>query len=157
MLTQAIIRIALAGLVGIIIGWASRSDPGARLFSLICMGCALLSVVSTEYFQMFILPGNVDPGRLSAQVISALGFIGSGLIWLGESKEVRGTGPAASLWLTAILGILIGAGLSSTTAGAIFFTMLVLMLNNKIDIDKLLGPKTENIYVKSAEKDDPIE
>lgn len=159
MLSQAIIRIALAGLVGIIIGWASRSDPGARLFSLICMGAALLAVVSTEYFRMLVLPGNVDPGRLSAQVISALGFIGSGLIWLAESKEinkeVHGTGTAASLWLTAILGILIGAGMSSTTTGAIFFTILVLILNHKIDIDKLLGPKTKNIYVETPEKEEP--
>jgi putative Mg2+ transporter-C (MgtC) family protein len=148
---MAVVRIAAAGLLGIIIGKASRSDPGARLFALVAMGSALMSVVSTEFFKLFVLPGNVDPGRLAAQVISALGFIGSGLIWLGDNKEVRGTGAAAGLWLTAILGMLLGAGLTTVTAGAAIFTVLVLVFGNLINVDKILGPKTENIYVKEKE------
>lgn len=154
MLITAVVRIAAAGLLGIIIGKATKSDPGARLFALVAMGSALMAVVSTEFFQLLVLlPGNVDPGRLAAQVISALGFIGSGLIWLGENKEVRGTGTAASLWLTAILGMLVGAGLSTVTAGAAIFTVLVILLGNIINVDKLLGPKTENIYVEEKDQE----
>lgn len=152
MLIMAAVRIAAAGLLGIIIGKATKSDPGARLFALVAMGSALMAVVSTEFFQLFILPGNVDPGRLAAQVISALGFIGSGLIWL-ENKQVRGTRTAASLWLTAILGILIGAGLTTVTAGAAIFTVIVVILGNLINVDKILGPKTENIYVEEKSQE----
>lgn len=152
MLITAVVRIAAAGLLGIIIGKATKSDPGARLFALVAMGSALMAVVSTEFFYLLVLlPGNVDPGRLAAQVISALGFIGSGLIWLGDNKEVRGTGTAASLWLTAILGMLIGTGLSTVTAGAAIFTVLVVLLGNIINVEKLLGPKTENIYVEDKD------
>ncbi len=151
MLLMAAARIGAAGLLGAVIGKATKSNPGARLFALVAMGSALVSIVSTEFFQLFILPGSVDPGRLAAQVISALGFIGSGLIWLGDNKQVRGTGTAATLWLTAILGMLVGAGMTTVTAGAAFFTALVLLLGNFINFDKLLGPKTENIYVKESE------
>lgn len=157
MLGHTLFRIALAGLTGIIIGWASKSDPGARLFSLVCMGAALLAMVSVEYFRMLVLPGNVDPGRLSAQVISALGFIGSGLIWLAESKEVKskrvhGTPTAASLWLTAILGLLIGAGMGVTAAGAIIFTALVLILNHIANLEKLIGSETGPGYAEKERK-----
>lgn len=152
MLIIAVVKIAAAGLLGIIIGKASKSDPGARLFALIAMGSALMSVVSTEFFKLHVLPGMIDPGRLAAQVISALGFIGSGLIWLAENKEVRGTSTAASLWLTAILGMLLGAELSAVSAGAVIFTLLVLFLDNRIDIDEILGPKTENIYVEDEDE-----
>lgn len=152
MLIMAAVRIAAAGILGVIAGKATKADHGDQLFALVAMGSALMAVVSTEFFHFFILPGNVDPGRLAAQVISALGFIGSGLIWL-ENKQVRGTRTAASLWLTAIMGLLIGAGLTTVTAGALIFTMLVLLLGNLIDVDKLLGPKTENIYVDESDEE----
>ena len=157
MLDQAVFRIALAGLIGIIIGWFSRSEPGARLFALVCMGTALLAVVSTEYFSSLVLPGGIDPGRLSAQVIKALGFIGSGLTWHAvtqeaKRKEVRGISTAATMWLTAILGLLIGVGMSATTAGAVMVIMIMLFLNYKLDVEKLLGTKDKGIYIKTEQE-----
>ena len=148
MLAIAVAKIAAAGLLGLIIGYASKSAPGARLFALVAMGGALMSVVSTEFFKLYVLPGMIDPGRLAAQVISALGFIGSGMIWLGENKEVRGTTAAASLWLTAILGMLLGAELTAFSVGTVIFVLMVLFLSDLIDIDKILGPETENMYVQ---------
>ena len=62
-----------------------------------------------------------DPGRLSAQIIVALGFIGSGLIWISPEKKVEGITTAAALWLTAIVGMAIGAGLNNVNEALIIF------------------------------------
>ncbi|MGI5911208.1 MAG: MgtC/SapB family protein [Syntrophomonadaceae bacterium] len=103
-------RLLVAVAVGTIIGLKTKA-LAARTFTIICTGTTLLTIVSTEYYKVINYPWFGDPGRLSAQIVAALGFIGSGLIWISNKNEVRGLAAAASLWLTAILGILIGSGL----------------------------------------------
>lgn len=123
MLAISLIKIALAGVVGMIIGTISNRST-ARVFVMVCIGTALLTVVSTEFFKMVSYPWFGDPGRLSAQAISAIGFIGTGMIWISEKNEIEGLNVAASLWLTAILGMLIGVGLQTTSITALFVVLV---------------------------------
>ncbi len=109
MLGGFLLRIIVAAAVGTLIGIRTNS-AASRMFVIICTGAALLTIVSTEFYKVANYPWFSDPGRLSAQVIVALGFLGTGLIWVSEKQEVKGLTVAASIWLTAILGIVIGCG-----------------------------------------------
>lgn len=109
MLGNFLLRILIAAIVGSVIGIRTNS-AASRMFAIVCTGTALLTIVSTEFYKVINYPWFGDPGRLSAQVIVALGFLGTGLIWVSEKQEVKGLTVAASIWLTAILGILIGCG-----------------------------------------------
>ncbi|NLW90836.1 MAG: hypothetical protein GXY34_04475 [Syntrophomonadaceae bacterium] len=122
MLTLILVKILLAAAVGIIIGTISNRRT-APVFVIVCMGAALLTIVSTEYFKIMSFPWYGDPGRLSAQAISAIGFIGTGMIWISERNEVEGLNEAASLWLTAILGMIIGVGLQSQSIIALLVVL----------------------------------
>jgi len=114
MLGQHLLRIIVAIVVGTLIG--IRTDSAAsRMFAIVCTGATLLTIVSTEFYKVVNYPWLGDPGRLSAQILVALGFLGTGLIWVSEKQEVKGLSLAASLWLTAIIGMLIGGGQGITS------------------------------------------
>lgn len=124
-----LIRIILAGIIGFIIGIRSDTFHTAIVFGITCMGTALLTITSTEFYKLSAFPWMGDPGRLSAQIISALGFIGSGLIWITNDRKVVGLPVAANLWITAILGMLIGAGLENTSVIAVFLVIIIYYLS----------------------------
>ena len=123
MLGQHLLRIIVAIVVGTLIG--IRTDSAAsRMFAIVCTGATLLTLVSTEFYKVVDYPWFGDPGRLSAQILVALGFLGTGLIWVSEKQEIQGLSLAASLWLTAILGIVIGSGQGITSL--VILIMLVM-------------------------------
>lgn len=136
-----IVRLLAAGAVGLLAGILFRADQQTRLYALVSMGAALIAIVSTDFFRMLDLPWYSDPGRLSAQVVSALGFIGSGLIWFTEEKEVKGVAGAAGLWLTAIMGLLIGAGLGNVSTASVFFVVSLLVLDRSLDWEKFINKR----------------
>lgn len=130
-----IIRLLLAALAGFLIGMANKtaSNPSGRVFSIICVGSTLVTITSIEFFKILALPWVSDPGRLSAQIISALGFIGTGFIWMTEKQHIRGISVASSLWLTAILGILIGVGLRDISIIALAFLAAIYYLSHLVE------------------------
>jgi putative Mg2+ transporter-C (MgtC) family protein len=127
MLGSFLLRIMLALAVGTIIG-LKTSTVVARMFAIICTGAALLTIVSTEFYQVIDYPWFSDPGRLSAQVLAALGFLGTGLIWISETNKVHGLSAAASIWVTAILGILIGSGLGPASLIVVVLLVVAFMV-----------------------------
>jgi putative Mg2+ transporter-C (MgtC) family protein len=145
----AVLKIILAGVVGSIIGLVNKYlnslEESARVFAIISMGAALTSIVSIDFFKSVSYTWTSDPGRISAQVISALGFLGTGLIWMSEQdNKIKGVSVAASLWVTAIMGILIGAGLTTPTVLGVFFIVLVYWLYSITDWSKVYKFKKEN-------------
>lgn len=126
---EELIRIVASAIVGLVFGYISWGQ-NIRVFILIAMGATLITITSTEYFKMMDLPWIADPGRLAAQIIAALGFIGTGLIWISENSKVKGLPVAASLWVTAILGIMIGIGQTNTLIGTFFLIFLFYFLSN---------------------------
>jgi putative Mg2+ transporter-C (MgtC) family protein len=113
-LTSAIIvfRLGLSFAAGVIIGFeraSRRQVAGMRTHVVICLGSTLLMILSIWLPQEFSQMKNGDPGRIAAQVVSGIGFLGAGaMIRLGNN--VRGLTTAASLWLIAAVGMTIGAG-----------------------------------------------
>ncbi|NLT20398.1 MAG: hypothetical protein GXY16_05315 [Syntrophomonadaceae bacterium] len=124
-MTDYILRLVIAGIVGLIVGISTTDARNARMFAITCIGAALITITSTEFYKVFAGPWFSDPGRLSAQVVSALGFIGTGLIWISDDKRIMGLSVAGTLWLTAIMGILIGAGLRQVTIAAVFIAVII--------------------------------
>jgi len=134
-MAELITRIFIAGLLGFLIGMKNKSvygSPLARLFSIVCMAACLVTITSIEFFKILDLPWVSDPGRISAQVVSALGFLGTGLVWIGRDNKVRGLPTGAGLWVAAILGILIGSGMNLIAVIGFVFLIIVYLLSNKV-------------------------
>ncbi len=112
------LRIALAVLFGGIIGierGRHGSQAGMRTHILVCLGGALTSLLGVYCTQ--ILGYDSDPLRISAQVVSGIGFLGAGMIIVKSDKMITGLTTAAIMWTTAIIGISLGIGFYS---GALF-------------------------------------
>ncbi|MDD3365343.1 MAG: MgtC/SapB family protein [Syntrophomonas sp.] len=143
-MTQYLLRVLLAGIIGLFIGLTSTSADktlSSRTFSIICMGSALITITSIGFYQNLALPWFGDPGRLPAQVISALGFLGTGLIWVTEDHQVAGISSAASLWITAIMGMIIGVGLHNIVVLGVMFFLFIFWVSHLVEGYKGLSRK----------------
>ena len=138
---EVLIRLAIAVLAGGAIGYEreSKNHPaGFRTHILVCIGACVISLVQVNMNEEIISrvlnnPNlrniiSVDYGRLSAQVISGVGFLGAGTI-IHNKGSIKGLTTAATLWLVACLGIAIGYGyyfisLTATVACVIILTSL---------------------------------
>ncbi len=115
------LRIFLSVIAGGIIGnerGRHGSAAGLRTHILVCIGSAMTSL--TGYYVFHTLGIGSDVLRLSAQVISGIGFLGAGMIIVKNSNMITGLTTAAGMWATATIGIALGYGFYS---GA-FFAML---------------------------------
>ncbi|GHU49164.1 methyltransferase [Spirochaetia bacterium] len=107
------IRLVLSFFAGAIVGFERSSRhqvAGLRTHILIAQGATLLMLLSIWMPKNFSSNGVGDPGRIAAQVVSGIGFLGAGAI-IRLGNNVRGLTTAASLWLVAAVGLAIGAGL----------------------------------------------
>ncbi len=89
-----------------------QKAAGLRTHSLVGIGAALFMLVSKYGFTDVLKPGHVvlDPSRVAAQIVTGIGFIGAGLIFV-RGDSVRGLTTAAAIWITAAVGAAAGAGL----------------------------------------------
>ena len=136
-----IARISAAILVGLIIGIEReiKSRPaGMRTHVLVCLGACVISLIESN-FSATLTGAEASSvaynfGRLSAQVISGIGFLGAGTI-LFSDRKVTGLTTAASLWNTACLGLAIGYGYYVIAGvGAVFVFVVLLMMQRIIHV-----------------------
>lgn len=125
----ALFRMSLAFVCGTIVGWHRQLRghtvaAGFTTFCLVCVG-ATLAMTANEYIARSVA-GTGDSARIAAQVISGIGFLGAGTIVTSGPNKIRGLATAASLWVTAAIGITIGTGFY---AGAVQAVILVLLSN----------------------------
>ena len=127
-----IIRLCLAFVAGGVIGMersSRRQVAGLRTHILICLGASCLMLLSIWLPQQL---GAGDPGRIAAQVVAGMGFLGAGaIIKLGNS--IRGLTTAASLWLTAAVGLTIGAGMFLAALTVIILALVTLILMHRLE------------------------
>lgn len=112
-----LLRLLLALLLGGLVGlererknWAA----GLRTHMMVCLGSALIMIVSSFGFSDILGADNVtlDPSRVAAQVVSGIGFIGAGAILFRKTAgTVRGITTAAGLWTVAAIGLATGGGM----------------------------------------------
>lgn len=89
-----------------------QKSAGLRTHTLVGVGAALFMLISKYGFTDVLQPGRVvlDPSRVAAQIVTGVGFLGAGLIFV-RRDSVRGLTTAAAIWVTAAIGAASGAGL----------------------------------------------
>jgi putative Mg2+ transporter-C (MgtC) family protein len=133
---SGLIRILIGFVVGAIIGVEreAHSQPaGLRTHILISIGATIVMLISIYIPQTYTQFQNGDPGRLAAQVVSGIGFLGAGAI-LRFGADVKGLTTAASIWAVAALGLAVGAGMYGIAfigAFVILFALTVMDLFEK--------------------------
>jgi putative Mg2+ transporter-C (MgtC) family protein len=109
---RLLIALVFGGLVGLERSYHAR-PAGFRTHTLVCLASALLMLVTVYEAQWFSVRGmgrvTVDPTRMAQGIMTGIGFLGAGVI-MKEGLSVRGLTTAASIWITAAIGILVGIG-----------------------------------------------
>jgi putative Mg2+ transporter-C (MgtC) family protein len=140
-------RILLAALLGGLIGLERHIHgraAGLRTHLLVSAGASLFTIIS-KYIattDIFIIANSTkvsDPGRIAAQIITGIGFLGAGVI-IREGFTIKGLTTAACLWMAAAIGMAAGSGFYWIAIGTAIFALLSLIIFNYI----------ENIFPKDS-------
>lgn len=136
---QMFVRLLIAVILGALIGYErerSGKAAGVRTHGMVSLGAALFAVISIYGFG-----GAGDPGRVASQIVPGIGFLGAGAI-LHERGSVHGLTTAASLWVTAALGLAVGLGMFLMSLATSVFVFILLRF----------GPRP-----RPRDKTDPLE
>ena len=142
---------ALSSLIGLEREWRQKS-AGLRTHTLVGVGAALFVIISKYGFFDGLSPGRVvlDPSRVAAGVVSGIGFIGGGLIFV-RGDVVRGLTTAAIVWVTAAIGMACGAGLLLlalvATAGHFVVVFVYPEVASRLPPSRYLGFGLRVVYV----------
>lgn len=142
------LRLLLAMLLGGLVGVEREQNnhpAGLRTHILVCLGSCLIMLLSIYGFSRFVYETNVrvDPARLAASVITGIGFLGAGTI-LFTGRAITGLTTAASLWVTAAIGLSVGAGFLYASITATVLVFLILWLVNIIE-KRLFGNRSVKV------------
>jgi putative Mg2+ transporter-C (MgtC) family protein len=129
------IKLTAAAFLGGFIGLEREihgKEAGFRTYSLVCLGSALVMVVSMEMFEVYRNVTQVDPGRIAAQVVSGVGFLGAGAI-IRFPQGIKGLTTAAGIWTASAIGLACGMGFYFPAALATLLTLVILIVFARID------------------------
>jgi putative Mg2+ transporter-C (MgtC) family protein len=129
------LRLMVALICGCLIGIERemhRKDAGLRTNALVCLGSCLIMLVSLEVHQMYKADGPADPGRIAAQVVSGIGFLGAGAI-IRSNEGIRGLTTAAGVWVASGIGLACGLGLYVPAIFTTVMTVAILVIFTKVD------------------------
>jgi len=134
-------KLLLAALLGAIIGLEREihgRPAGFRTHLLVSLGACLFVITSIHFYTVFgnfsgTQPVGVDPGRVAAQVVAGIGFLGAGAI-IREKYSVRGLTTAACLWIAAAIGVACGVGLFGISIVVAILSLLSLLLLKKVEL-----------------------
>ena len=154
-LIGAIAKLLLSLVLGATIGIERRRKgqiAGLRTFALISMGATLAMLISIYIPQEYLGLKNGDPGRIAAQVVSGVGFLGAGAI-IQMKGSVRGLTTAAGIWMTACIGLAVGAGMYLISIIATLLIIFILVNIERIEQrhnflweSKIIRVKTHGIF-----------
>lgn len=132
---EFLVKMILATSMGAIIGFERKSrnkEAGIRTHAIVALASALMIIVSKYgFFDV----DEYDAARVAAQVVSGIGFLGAGLIFI-KNNAVNGLTTAAGVWATAGIGLAMGAGLYAV---AVFGTLLIVIVQILMHKDTFLN------------------
>jgi putative Mg2+ transporter-C (MgtC) family protein len=147
-LAELTLAFVLSALVGVEREIRQKS-AGLRTHTLVGVSAALIMLISKYGFTDILANGRIvlDPSRVAAQVVSGIGFIGGGVIFM-RRDVVRGLTTAASVWLTAALGMACGAGLPVLAVATTLGHFVIMLLFPKL-VRRLPHPRrvATEIYI----------
>ena len=158
------LRLLLAVVFGGIVGYTREKDnkpAGFRTHILVCFGAAVISMVQDQLRLNILelasinlkLSGVIktDLGRLGAQVVSGIGFLGAGSIMKEKGETVGGMTTAAGIWATGCAGLGIGWGFYNLAIPAIVFMLVIIVIFKKFEPKIVKKTKLLKFEVKFLE------
>lgn len=145
---QVIFQLFLAAILGGLVGLEreyQKRAAGLRTHSLVCLGSALFTIISTESFYQWLDKTGVsfDPSRIISGIVLGVGFIGAGLI-MHRGFKIEGLTTAAGIWVVSAIGIAIGLKLYLVATFTSFLTLGILTILRLLE-NKFFGEKEEEI------------
>jgi putative Mg2+ transporter-C (MgtC) family protein len=133
MLLRLLSAVAAGGCIGYERSFHGR-PAGLRTHVLVCLASSVLMLVTVYEDQWVHLAGDsrLDPTRMAQGIMTGIGFLGAGVI-VKEGMNVRGLTTAASIWITAAIGVLAGVGLYMPMTFAVIISLLVLSVFRMIE------------------------
>lgn len=133
-------KLLLAAFLGAVIGLEREihgRPAGFRTHLLVSLGSCLFVITSIHFYTVFgnfsgTAPVGVDPGRVAAQVVTGIGFLGAGAI-IRERFSVRGLTTAACLWIAAAIGLACGVGLFGISMVVTVISLASLLMLKRIE------------------------
>ena len=132
-LWEATLRLGLASVLGGFIGWEREQRgkaAGLRTNILICIAATLLTDLSVSAAAS--ASAVADPGRIAAQIVTGMGFLGAGTI-IQSRGHVTGLTTAATLWVVAAIGMAVGFGAWVEAVGTTLLVLLTLIPLRKVE------------------------
>lgn len=149
-LPNAALRLLLAMALGSVIGWERKRKgqvAGLRTFTLISMGACLAMLLSIYVPQEYLGLKNGDPGRIAAQVVTGVGFLGGGAM-IQQKGAIRGLTTAAGIWVVATVGMAVGVGMYGAAIMATILIMLTLVAFETWEHRVKIGQESRVINVR---------
>jgi len=128
-------RLIAATVLGGIIGFereASGKEAGFRTYSLVCIGAALVMIISIQIFDIYKGAAGIDPSRIAAQVVTGIGFLGAGAI-IRSPQGISGLTTAAGIWTASGIGLACGLGLFKLAIASTLLVLFILVVLAKVD------------------------
>ncbi len=151
--TDVLLRVLLAAVLGALVGWQreiQHQPAGLRTHIILVVGAALCMTLSIDVALQFRSTAlNGDPGRIAAQIVSGIGFLGAGAI-IREGFTVKGLTTATSLWTMAVVGMTVGLGYYLTSVVVTLLILFVLTLLNSFE-KRYIHPHIEMAVTLKAE------
>ncbi len=120
---EYLIRLAVSALLGIAIGFERKlrfKEAGMRTHAIVSLGACLMMLLSIYAFDDFS-----DKGRVAAQIVSGVGFLGAGMIMFKGRSGIHGLTTAAGIWVTAGVGMAIGGGMYILGVGSAVLIIVI--------------------------------
>ena len=130
-----VVRLVAAAVLSGLIGYEREIHgrlAGFRTHILVGVGSTLIMLTSLHIFDIYKGYATPDPGRIAAQVVSGIGFLGAGTI-IRFKASVRGLTTAASLWTVAGIGLAVGAGLYTASIATTMIVLATLFFLNRVE------------------------
>ena len=165
---EMLLRIIVSGVCGLLIGFERKNrgkEAGIRTHIIVALSSALMMILSKyAYFDLIMgaqFPGaevKLDPSRVAAGIVSSVGFLGAGMIFV-HKKTVTGLTTAAGIWATCGIGMAIGGGLYFIgISSALLIVLIQILLHKNLWFlrQPTLGSvlhyfETEDIHVEDVE------
>ena len=158
-LIGAFYKLLLSGLLGAAVGVERKHKgqrAGMRTIALISMGATLAMLVSIYIPQVYLGLKNGDPGRIAAQVVSGIGFLGAGAI-IQSKGSVRGLTTAAVIWVTAMIGLAVGAGMYLIATATTVIILIILTILDKYEKSLHMNWESKIIRLKLGSLEDNLD
>lgn len=146
-LPNSIFRLIVSMLLGMVVGAERKrkgQTAGIRTFALISMGACLAMLLSIYVPQEYMGLKNGDPGRIAAQVITGIGFLGGGAM-IQMRGTIKGLTTAAGIWITAIIGMAVGIGMYVVSITTTCLVLIALIAFEQYSKRKKIGQDSKVI------------